>query len=54
MECARDLFPFLQVDRGEACVALRFGVNFGDFQPVGNVHPLRVDFRAADHRDLSG
>ena len=27
---------------------------FGNFQAVGDVHPLRVDFRATDHGDLSG
>jgi hypothetical protein len=51
---ARDFLPLLQVNRRQACIAFRFGVNLGDFQPVGNVHPLRVDFRATDHRDLSG
>ena len=54
MAHARNLFPYRRVNCGETSVALRPGVHLGNFQPVGIVHPLRVDFSTADHGNFSG
>src|SRR3984893_17518141 len=50
---ARQLLPFRRVDRGEIRIAFGPGVNFGDFKAVGDVTPLRVDLRTADHGNLT-
>ena len=50
----RDLFPFGGVNGGKTRVAVGPGMHFGDFQAIGAPHPLRIDFGAADDRDLSG
>ena len=54
MALTRDLLPDSRIDRGETGIAVGAGVDFGQFQAVGDIHPLRVDFGAADHGDLSG
>src|SRR4029077_80168 len=50
---AGDLFPDSLVYRRETGVARGPGVNFGDFQTIGQTHPLGVDFRAPDDGNLS-
>ena len=35
-------------------IALGPGMHFRDFKAGGHGHPLRIDFRATDHGDLSG
>ena len=51
---ARHLLPVGRIDCGKRRVALGPGMNFGDFETVGDTHPLLVDFGAADHGNVRG
>src|SRR5437868_12266314 len=44
--------PSGRIDRGKPRLALGTGVHLGDIKPIGRLHPLRIDFRPADNRDL--
>ena len=54
MALARDLLPLRLVDGGKTRVAVGLRMHLGDLQPVRERHPLRIDFRAADHGDFGG
>lgn len=54
MPDARGLLPFGRVYGRKTGVALGPRMDFGQLQAIGNIHPLLINFSAADHRNLSG
>ncbi len=45
------LLPLRRIDRRETGIAVRAGVNLGDFETVREAQALRIDVRAADLSD---